>query len=155
MAIELSSQEVPVDKKVEQKEGFEPILEKKLESEAETLKETKKLNAGSPVGVVQDEILHDEELIEIKGILSEDILGLFKQMSSLRQQVFRRRGEDIAIKIKLTMQKTRVKASDIFELIKNWLKMIPRLSLYFLEQEAKIKTDKILGLKKDGQAIEK
>ena len=59
------------------------------------------------------------------------------------------------VKIKLTMQKTRVKASDIFELIKNWLKMIPRLSLYFLEQEAKIKTDKILGLKKDGQAIEK
>ncbi|MBU4421722.1 hypothetical protein L6259_00095 [Candidatus Parcubacteria bacterium] len=154
MAIEQLTKESPVDKKIESQEGREPILEKKLEEKIET-PETPEIKAWMPAGAIQDDASYDEELIEIKSILSDDVSELYKQMSSLRRQIFRKRGEDIAIKIKIIMQKTCVKAADIFELIKNWLKMIPHLSSYFLEQEAKIKTDKILGMRKEGQLIEK
>ena len=42
----------------------------------------------------------------------------------------------------------KVKVKEIVKLIIEWLKIIPGASRYFLEQEAKIKTDKILKLKK-------
>jgi hypothetical protein len=34
------------------------------------------------------------------------------------------------------------------EIIRNWLKLIPRVNKYFLEQESKIKTDRIITLQR-------
>jgi hypothetical protein len=46
------------------------------------------------------------------------------------------------------MQKTAIKAKEVLKLIVIWLRFIPHVNKYFLEQESKIKTDKILDLYK-------
>lgn len=37
-------------------------------------------------------------------------------------------------------------AEAVLDLIKGWLKLIPRVNTFFLEQQGKIKTDKIIAL---------
>lgn len=108
--------------------------------------------APAPQPVVSEK---DEELLMIENILSEDVLAIYSQLSAGRKQAFKQKGEETALKIKVMLMQAKIRAHEIFELIKNWLKMLPKISVYFLEQEAKIKTDKVLQLKKEGQQIER
>ena len=54
------------------------------------------------------------------------------------------------------LKAAKVQVDKVFDLIKNWLGLIPGVNKYFLRQESKIKTDKLLKLKKEkeGQMIE-
>ncbi|MFH1193902.1 MAG: hypothetical protein V1661_02825 [bacterium] len=97
----------------------------------------------------------DEELLMIENILSEDVLPIYSQLSDARKQVFKQKGEETALKIKIMLKQAKIRAHEVFELIKKWLQMLPKISTLFLEQEAKIKTDKVLQLKKEGQEIER
>jgi hypothetical protein len=56
-------------------------------------------------------------------------------------------GEETVEKINSLLDKTKIKIGKIINLIKKWLKIIPGINQFFLEQEAKIKTDKIINLK--------
>ena len=47
------------------------------------------------------------------------------------------------------MDKAKLKVKKVVNLIKKWLTMIPGVNKFFLEQEAKIKTDEIVKLKED------
>jgi hypothetical protein len=42
---------------------------------------------------------------------------------------------------------TKIKVNKIIDLIRRWLKLIPGINKFFLEQEVKIKADKIIRLK--------
>jgi len=42
------------------------------------------------------------------------------------------------------LNKKRLDTAAIMELVLEWLRMIPKVNKYFLEQEAKIKTDRIV-----------
>jgi len=55
--------------------------------------------------------------------------------------------EQTAFKIRELMRGAHVKIKKIFRLIIEWLRMLPGVNIFFLEQEAKIKADKILALK--------
>jgi hypothetical protein len=80
----------------------------------------------------------------IEGILEEDLSDFYASLSPDKQIQFRLKGEETVSKIMAVVSKTRVNARKIFKLIKVWLKTIPGVNRFFLEQEAKIKTDKIL-----------
>jgi hypothetical protein len=84
---------------------------------------------------------------EIDNILSEGLHDVFLKMNTERQKEFKRTGEDTAVKIAVMMDKGKLKVSKVIELIKKWLKLIPGINKFFLEQEAKIKADKIMRLK--------
>jgi hypothetical protein len=45
------------------------------------------------------------------------------------------------------MDSAKFKVKAIVDLIKKWLAIIPGVNKFFLEQEAKIKTDQIIALK--------
>ena len=47
------------------------------------------------------------------------------------------------------MKSTKVKVKKILKLILEWLRILPGINRFFLEQEAKIKTDRIIQLKED------
>lgn len=98
---------------------------------------------------------HDEELVIIESILEEDLRDLYLGLPAGRQMSFKKQGEIAALKIRGLLMAASVKVHEILEIIKKWLLMIPGVSHYFTEQEAKIKTDKILAMKKEGQEIEK
>ena len=85
-----------------------------------------------------------EFLIQVENILTEDIGDLYVRLErSLREQ-FKLKGEEVARKIEeaVLIGKARIKV--IVSWIKEWLQMIPGVNRFFLEQEAKIKGDKIL-----------
>lgn len=89
----------------------------------------------------------DPTLQKIEDILGEDLTDAFLRLSPDRQKSFKEKGEETASKIQQIIEGAKVNTKKIFDLIRKWLKMIPGINRFFLEQEAKIKTDKILSLK--------
>lgn len=81
---------------------------------------------------------------EIEDILEEDLKELYVTMPPDKQVEFREKGEETRSKIRQLVSSAKVNAKKIFALIRAWLKIIPSVNRFFLEQEAKIKTDKIL-----------
>lgn len=139
--------EAPVDKEAER--GFpRPMAAEEQNIPAAPL-------AAIPAPEEEPTLDRDEEVVMIENILSENIADLYRQLSADKQRAFRKRGEEVALKIKGLLKQTRVRAHELLRLIKEWLKMLPGISYYFLEQEAKIKTDKVLQMKREGQEIER
>jgi len=68
-------------------------------------------------------------------------------MTPEKQGEFKQKGEETAGKIRSMVETAKENARKIFDLIRDWLRVIPGVNRFFLEQEAKIKTDKILRLK--------
>ena len=83
---------------------------------------------------------------EIEDVLSEDLLDVYTSMTPEQQAKFKIKGEETAGKIAQMLESVRVQSQRVLSLIKDWLKIIPGVNRFFLEQEAKIKTDKILTL---------
>jgi hypothetical protein len=90
----------------------------------------------------------DPTIRSIELILSEDMTEHFKAMSPDDQAKFKAKGEETVSKIVTLMQKTALKAKEVLKLVVGWLRFIPHVNKYFLEQESKIKTDKIMELYK-------
>ena len=88
-------------------------------------------------------------LAEIESILEEDLQDAYLMMEPKLQQEFKTKGEEIAVKIEKTMQETKIKVKKVFKLILKWLKIVPGVNRFFIRQEAKIKTDKIIKLKQN------
>lgn len=81
---------------------------------------------------------------EIESVMEEDLTEMFLKMTPADQKKFKETGEETASKIRELAVSARENAKKIFSLLKSWLKIIPGVNKLFLEQEAKIKTDKIL-----------
>ncbi len=97
--------------------------------------------APAPVVGLSDK---DQLSKDIEEILSDDLTDLYLSMPKERQQAFKIKGEEITLIIKEMMQKGKVEANKILGLILSWLGMIPGINRFFLQQEAKIKTDLIV-----------
>jgi hypothetical protein len=146
--------------KIERKIAHERLVDKSAEKAKKYEAEVAPPSDDTPVVPIGDEaapvsVPQDEELAIIKSILSENLVDIYYQLPFEVRADFRKRGEEAANKIRKILMQAKVKAHEILEIILNWLKSLPRISRYFLEQEAKIKADKILKMKMDGQIIEK
>lgn len=84
---------------------------------------------------------------KIEKVLEENLGDLYLSMPPEKRREFKIIGEQTAAKINLLMEKTKFKVKEIINLIKYWLSFIPGINKYFLEQEAKIKTDRIIKIK--------
>lgn len=93
-------------------------------------------------------VLHDEVTRRVEKILEDGVGDAYRRLSPVAQQEFKLRGEETARAIRVLLKNTHIKVKNIFRLILEWLKMLPGINRFFLEQEAKIKTDKILALQK-------
>ena len=92
----------------------------------------------------------EEELAKVVGnILEEDLDVLYRELTPEEQEVIKKKGEETAQKISALLTAAKIKAKKIITLIVAWLRLIPKVNKYFIEQEAKIKTDKILALDKE------
>ncbi|MFH0779256.1 MAG: hypothetical protein V1928_00175 [Parcubacteria group bacterium] len=88
-----------------------------------------------------------EELKEIENILSEDLGELYKTLPDNRKAEFKKQGEEAATKIQALLSSVKINFNKIVGLITSWLKMIPGINKFFLEQEAKLKADELIALK--------
>lgn len=83
---------------------------------------------------------------EIEKILSDDLQGVYTELTPEQKVVFRREGEHAALTIRHLLEQMKLKAKSILDIIRRWLKLIPGINRFFLEQEAKIKTDRVMAL---------
>lgn len=88
---------------------------------------------------------------KIEQVMSAGLTEAYTNMDPTSRNKFKLAGEQTAREINRLLSESRVRVSTIINLIKNWLKLIPGVNKFFLEQEAKIKTDAILQLKKGGE----
>ncbi len=93
-----------------------------------------------PIVPPQDEILKG-----VEDILAKGIADLYRDLAPEKKPAFRAKGEEVAQKIRNMIAKGKVKVHAVLKLIKDWLHSIPGINRFFLEQEAKIKTDLIIA----------
>ncbi len=88
----------------------------------------------------------DPLTLEVEEILSHDLGSMYATLTPQQQLVFKQEGEQVAAKLRVMLEQVKVHARSILDLIRRWLKLIPGVNKFFLEQEAKIKADKVLAL---------
>jgi len=81
---------------------------------------------------------------EIEKIMEENLEQIYLGLPPEKQISFMAAGEKTAIEISTLLDKGKATLKIIIDLLKKWLSLIPGVNKYFLEQEAKIKADKIL-----------
>ena len=87
----------------------------------------------------------------VEKVMSTGLEKFYLAMDPVKQQQFRQAGESTARQVAELLSQSKIKVDKIINLIKAWLRLIPGVNKFFLEQEAKIKTDAILQLKKGGE----
>lgn len=95
--------------------------------------------------------VRDEITLKIEHIMEEGLADAYRALTPLQQQEFRLKGEETAWKIRDLLRETHVKIKKIFRLLIEWLKILPGINRFFLEQEAKIKADRIISLHKQNK----
>ena len=90
-----------------------------------------------------------EELQAIEDILEEDLEEAYWQLPPSMREQFKKRGEDTAKKIERLVRAVRLNILKVLRLLQKWLSLIPHVNTFFLEQEAKIKADKIVALHRE------
>jgi hypothetical protein len=126
-----------------EKQSPEEFHESMMKEESTVAPEVNERPGPAPVAARKAQTPKDPVLVQIESVLEEDLTDLFLAMSPDFQARFKKVGEDTAQQIKALLEQTKVNFHKIFSLIKHWLKLIPGVNRFFLEQEAKIKTDKI------------
>ncbi len=122
---------------------------KKLEREIlEAEPESPAQEQPSGVAPVQPQTISVKDPLtsEIENIMSEDLAPMYAKLSPEQKVVFKKEGERAAEQIRVMLEQVKVKAKSVIELIRRWLRLIPGVNKFFLEQEAKIKADKMLAL---------
>lgn len=132
-------------KETEEKKESHVEIEENLDNRIQTLKKKLKQNKKKNTNVP---IVKDEMTMRIEKVMEAGLEDAYKALTPTQKQEFKIKGEQTAWKIRQLLKKTRVKIKEIFKLILEWLKILPGVNKFFLEQEAKIKADKILSLKK-------
>lgn len=84
---------------------------------------------------------------DIERILEEDLGDIYLTLNQKQRSQFRIEGEKTAAKIELILQQAKVKLMKLIKLIRGWLLLLPGVNRFFLEQEAKIKAEKLIILK--------
>ena len=88
----------------------------------------------------------------VEGVLSANLAAVYNKMDARTKLVFKNRGEETSRRIEILMRKTKLEISTVLALIRRWLATIPGVNDFYLEQEAKIKTDQIIKLATDLKA---
>jgi hypothetical protein len=129
------------------------LSQEKQKLDQETFADSKKelfgpkLISKPPLTPSRTATFKSQDLIKIENILEQDLETVYFKMPPVWQQKFKIQGEKTAAKIEQLLKQTKIKTKKIFKLILDWLKMIPGVNKFFIRQEAKIKTDKIIKLK--------
>lgn len=98
--------------------------------------------------VVSSPPIKDEVMLEVEKILEQGLGDFVAAMPETARQRFQQKGTEVAGQIADMVRRFSVKIKKVLTLIRDWLLTIPGVNKYFLEQEAKIKADRIVDLEK-------
>ncbi len=83
-------------------------------------------------------------LKQVEALLSDGLMQLYLSLPESRRMDFKQHGERVANTITDMIMYGKAKVKEVWKLIGEWLRMVPGVNKYFLEQEIKIKTDRIM-----------
>lgn len=140
--------QTPVSEQTETEQGIpaaNPEADGFLEDAISGLKQKiRKPKRHIPTNVPQ---VRDELTVRVEKIMEDGLGDAYQALTPVQKQEFKIKGEHTAIEIRTLLRAGKVKIKKIFVLLLEWLKMLPGINRFFLEQEAKIKADKIITLK--------
>ncbi|MFA6587555.1 MAG: hypothetical protein WCT08_00630 [Patescibacteria group bacterium] len=143
--------EKPVEVKIEKvREALEQHGER-FEPKAAQQTETRELPAQAPVSsqpTMPLPIAEEEKRVqEVEQILADGLQDLYMSLPPVEQQKFKIEGEKAAREVVGLLGQVKVKIDLIISVIRRWLSIIPGVNKFFIEQESKIKAQKLLLLK--------
>lgn len=83
---------------------------------------------------------------KIEEILAEDLEEVYVSLPAAMRVKFRVEGERAAAKVEALFHKAKLAIIDVIKVIREWLLILPGVNRFFVEQEAKIKADKLIHL---------
>ena len=83
----------------------------------------------------------------IDDILEDGLADIYQSLTPDKQQELKQAGEQTVRQIDQLLDHAKSQLTKIIGLIRRFLAIIPGVNRFFLEQEVKIKTDKIMALK--------
>lgn len=85
----------------------------------------------------------DQDTLDVEKILEEDLGDLYGKLPESARPKFKEKGEAAAVEIAAMVRTLKIDFKRALQLIRDWLLTIPGINKFFLEQEAKIKVDKL------------
>ena len=125
----------------------EQIVEQAIEKKEESLETSAPVVVPNPTSSSINTTYRERRAHLIDETLAEGLGNSYLAMSPAQQKTFKEKGEETVAKINILLDETKVKVKKIVNLIKKWLSLITGVNKFYLDQEAKIKADKILNLK--------
>jgi len=143
---ELDLNSVEEDKRAYEQsaEHEDDILHAEAGTELEIAQASNQQTAGD--GATTARAAKDEVVIEVEKILEEGIGPFYEALPEEAKPVFKKRGEEVATQIAEMVRHMHLRVRKVVRLISDWLKTIPGINKFFLEQEAKIKADMLKQL---------
>lgn len=141
----IQSPEIPENALKQEGEQPQELQQEATASEQQPLPSRR----GSANAQQQPVVEKSEARHEIESVLADGLVDVYKTMTPQEQVAFRQKGEEVAIAIEQMMTQFRATTKKVITLIREWLRMIPRVNRFFLEQESKIKTDDIIKLQRE------
>lgn len=87
----------------------------------------------------------------IEDVMAQGLQEVYLGLSDDDRRLVKQEGEKVAGVIASLFETGKAAAKKVLSLLREWLEKIPGVNKYFLEQESKIKTDKIMALSKKGE----
>ena len=84
---------------------------------------------------------------KVEKILEIDLAAIYNGLTPEKKIEFKAAGERAAREIAGLLAQATVQVKKIIEIIISWLKIVPGINKFFVEQEAKIKADEIVKLR--------
>jgi len=139
------AEQAAVEQMAEAMEGEKGFLEQASEDTEPVPSDAPADDAKSEVAVVQK----DEGFKEVEKILEEDLKPLVANMAPDDKAKFEKKGVEVSGQIANMVRTFKLKMGKVVSLISDWLQSIPGVNKFFLEQEAKVKADKIMDLEEE------
>ncbi len=96
--------------------------------------------------VMTDDVGKSALQVKYEELMADGLETAYMSMTPVQQEKFRIKGEQVAKAIEDLTVKLKLTARKVLHLLRAWLKLIPGVNKYFLEQEAKLKTDEIMKM---------
>lgn len=103
------------------------------------------VRGAKPTAAAVGQPVKSKTLEKVEEVLSERLNKVYYAMNEGKQAEFKATGEKTARLIDEMVVSFKAQAKKILDLIKQWLSIIPGVNKFFIEQESKIKTQKIMA----------
>lgn len=114
--------------------------------------EMPKMSEGEPGNIVslsQQRKANAQRAKEIEKILEKDLDDIYLAMPQAKRLEFKNAGEKAIAQVNGLIEAGKLTMKKLVDLIRSWLAIIPGVNKFFLEQETKIKADKIMKINND------